>query len=124
VSPRPRARGQHTGPCRYCHHDVLWLTNTTTGKVAPIDPTPVPGGNIAIDRNTDGSLVGTYSVLAGVDRDAADPTVEDYDAQPTLRLMHRLTCTSLPAAMRGLRPPDDVDDLPVEDPPEGWEDAV
>jgi hypothetical protein len=122
VSSRTRRpTGKHTGPCRYCREDVLWLTNVTTGKVAPINHLPVPGGNVAVDRNADGTLVGTYTVLAGADRDAADSTTEDLDAQPTLRLMHRLTCEYLPPHMR---PADRRPSVPaqgavtVEDPPD------
>jgi hypothetical protein len=65
----------------------MWLRHVTTGKVAPIDWYPAPGGNILIHGET-------YEVLVGSERDAMDPTSQDIDAQPKLRYNHQSTCTS------------------------------
>lgn len=87
---RRRGRGRLTGSCRWCGQDVLWLTHPGTGKSAPIEPSKQPGGNIAADLQA-----GTYQVLTGADRDAADATFTDLDAQPSLRVPHRVVCTNL-----------------------------
>lgn len=80
----------------------MWLRHVGTGKVAPIDWWPVPGGNILIHGET-------YEVLVGDERTAMDPTAEDADAQPRLRMNHHHTCTS----NRGRAPaPTDADFAP------------
>lgn len=68
----------------------MWLRHEGTGKVAPIDWDPVPGGNILIHGDT-------YEVLVGSERAACDPTELDPDAQPRLRVNHHMTCTSIRA---------------------------
>lgn len=83
------ARGFKKSKCRWCHADIFWMPHVRTAKMAPIDWDPVPGGNIVPDFTA-----GTYSVLAGVDRDIADPTVLDEDANPTLFANHWSSCTS------------------------------
>lgn len=65
----------------------MWLTHVGTGRRAPIDWWPVPGGNVLIHGET-------YEVLVGDERTAMDPTAEDPEAQPTLRVNHHMTCTS------------------------------
>jgi hypothetical protein len=65
----------------------MWLRHVGTGKVAPIDWWPVPGGNILIHGET-------YEVLVGDERTAMDPTAEDPDARPRLRMNHHHPCQS------------------------------
>jgi len=36
--------------CRSCHAPVIWVA-TTTGKQMPLDPIPVPDGNITLDTD-------------------------------------------------------------------------
>lgn len=67
----------------------MWQRHEGTGKVAPIDWSPVPGGNILIHGDT-------YEVLVGSEREALDPTVLDENAVPTLRVNHWSTCTRAP----------------------------
>lgn len=62
--------------CGSCGAPVWWLTNTKTGKRAPIDVYPVLMGNIAVDLGR-----GTYRVLKAPERKEQ-------------RGMGRLLCTS------------------------------
>jgi hypothetical protein len=89
-----RRRRSSGGPsrCSWCGADIMWMRHVRTGKSAPIDWSPVPGGNILIHAVDD-----TYEVLAGSERAAGDPTVEDENATPTLRLNHWMTCSSTKA---------------------------
>lgn len=36
--------------CRSCHAPIRWVVTAATGKRMPIDPTPVPDGNVWIDH--------------------------------------------------------------------------
>lgn len=95
-----RSAGQHTGRCRFCRADVFWLAHPTTGKLAPIDVAPQPGGNIIVHRDTAGRLTGTYSVVVKAEQGLFDATISvDIDARPTLHLNHWATCES-PTARR------------------------
>lgn len=68
------------------------MRHVRTGKSAPIDWAPVPGGNILIHAADD-----TYEVLAGSERAAVDSTELDPNAHPTLRVNHWMTCSSTKA---------------------------
>lgn len=78
------------GTCRWCGARVLWLRNTTTGKVAPIDAAPVPGGNVSVDLADC-----RYQVHGPLEQLQLDPTADAPDARPTLHLNHYATCSNL-----------------------------
>lgn len=80
--------------CRWCRADVIWLKHPGTGKLAPIDLHPAPGGNIVVNR-----AAGTYTVVVPNDLALFDVTKTDVDAQPNLHFNHWVTCTS-PTARR------------------------
>jgi len=94
-------RRQKRGPlgrCRWCHDPILWLPNLASGRLAPINASPEPGGNVLL-IGPPGNRLG-YRVLGGDERDAADPTHADLDAQPLLHVNHWATCPSVRAARR------------------------
>ena len=96
--PRPRSdRRKVATPdssrCRWCGNGVLWLRHEVKGKLAPIDPHPVPGGNILVNRKDE-----SYSVVAKAELGLFDATVfNGPDATPTLHMNHWATCTSATA---------------------------
>lgn len=95
-----------------CDAAILLLRHERTGNVAAIDLRPVPGGNIAVNRQA-----GTYAVLhplkhpsAAPDPDAEQLTladeleapaleqaVPDDEDVPTLHLNHYVTCQNVTA---------------------------
>lgn len=106
IGRSPQARPQATthrsvhAHCRWCPAEVMWLESSATGKLAPIDTDPVPGGNVLVHRDTAGRVLGTYSVIGAEERGLFDATeAVDADARPTLHLNHWATCTS-PTARR------------------------
>lgn len=49
--------------CRSCQAPIYWLKHAGTGKAAPIDAAPAPGGNCLLDR-----AGGTYRLIAAPNR--------------------------------------------------------
>lgn len=43
-------RGGNRGECRGCGNPLLWV-ETEHGRPMPLDPDPVPGGNVVIDAS-------------------------------------------------------------------------
>jgi hypothetical protein len=43
-----------TARCRSCRAEIIWTTNVESGKAMPVDPTPVPGGNVVLTAGNDG----------------------------------------------------------------------
>lgn len=37
--------------CRWCRADILWLTNRSTGKPAPVDARPCEHGNLLVNAS-------------------------------------------------------------------------
>lgn len=72
--------------CRSCGADILWLKNTLSGRAAPIDAEPVPGGNCSV------LAPGVYCIVPAAE--AAGRT--------DLRKSHYATCTQ-PAKHRKAR---------------------
>lgn len=95
---RRRPERSHTGPsrvgrCRWCGVDVYWLKYPSTGKLAPIDLAPAPGGNIVIDL-----AEGTYAIVPKDDLTLFDATkAAGDDAAATLHWNHWATCTNATA---------------------------
>lgn len=85
-------RRDHLGTCRWCGADIMWLKHPKTGKLAPIDLHPVPGGNIAVDTKH-----GTYTVISRDELTLFDTTRADEDANPNLHLNHYVTCSNVTA---------------------------
>jgi len=46
-------------PCRACQAPMIWLP-TTHGRTMPLDPAPVPNGNVVLVRDGNGLLVAEY----------------------------------------------------------------
>jgi hypothetical protein len=65
------------------------LRSAATGKTAPIDANPEPGGNIQVDLR-----LGTYRVLTRAQREAVEAGMGD-DA--VLRFNHFATCRNVTA---------------------------
>lgn len=49
--------------CRSCKAAIYWLKHADSGKAAPVDAVPAPGGNILIN-----TPAGTYRVITAKDR--------------------------------------------------------
>lgn len=52
-----------TEHCRSCRAEIIWLKHATSGKAAPIDAAPAPGGNCLIH-----APAGTYRIIGAKDR--------------------------------------------------------
>lgn len=37
--------------CKSCGHEIEWARTAPKGQWMPIDPEPVPGGNLSVDRS-------------------------------------------------------------------------
>lgn len=74
--------------CDGCAARVLWLANDKTGKAAPVDPTPVPNGNVTVDFASS-----TYHVMTKKEVVAADNGLGDlFDPPPDRFTLHFATC--------------------------------
>lgn len=79
-----------------CRAPVFWIAHENTGKVAPIDPEPVVGGNVEIiiqrDEQRDIPIGMTYRIVPKEERGG--------------RLLHRnhyVTCEDPPPKTRRLK---------------------
>jgi hypothetical protein len=78
--------------CQACARPVLWLPNSKTGRVAPVDVDPIDGGNVELcTREVDGMGAGerAYRVLTkrelGQGPSMFEPTPDRYT-------LHFATC--------------------------------
>lgn len=63
VHPVGQASALKQEHCRSCRAAIIWLKHATSGKAAPIDAAPAPGGNILIN-----APAGTYRIIGAKDR--------------------------------------------------------
>lgn len=68
-----------------CGLEIRWARNVATGKGLPIDPIPVPDGNVVVDRGVHPGLelrAGEWPVrvLTGAEMAALDPVTLRYQA--------------------------------------------
>jgi len=68
--------------CRSCRAPVRWVVTAANGKRMPIDPTPVPDGNVWIDGMQDG----VPRVLVALSADSVPANV------PLRYVSHFVTC--------------------------------
>lgn len=83
-----------TKPCRACGKPMAFVQSATSRQMIPIDPTPVPNGNIVLEVRG-GQTVAVHKPLGPDDGVAAGPD----DGTPPCYLSHFATCTS-PADFR------------------------
>lgn len=62
--------------CRTCHQRIVWA-RTAAGKAIPLDPDPVPGGNVVL-------VAGVATVLG--------PIAGAYSLDPPRHQSHFATC--------------------------------
>lgn len=80
--------------CEGCGKSVIWYKNDKTGKAAPVNPEPVPDGNVTLVDD------GQYHVMTKAERQAADePSMFDDGHALRRFVLHFATCTK-PEAFR------------------------
>ena len=72
--------------CRSCFQPIRWV-ETENGKRMPLDPDPVPGGNVIIDREGVGQAPPVVRVLS-----SAGQTMIGFDAELLTYVSHFATC--------------------------------
>jgi hypothetical protein len=68
------------GACRTCHAPVLWA-KTIKGRTIPVDPTPVPDGNLIVEHR-DGKGSPVFRVLRKGEPTAADRYRTHFESCP------------------------------------------